>query len=108
MKQLRPTIAHIIGGAPLEVIEAVGLPNGVVLRIKQAYAEGIAQTAEYVTDECIDARAIVGDGEAVIRRMRLLEEMGVTQVSILLPRCTVAQHEERLRAFSSQVMPAFA
>jgi 5,10-methylenetetrahydromethanopterin reductase len=109
LNNIRPSIAHVIGGAPTEVLSAIGLPQDLAERIKQVYvSEGIPQAAEHVTDECIEALTIVGDGDEVARRIKLLEAAGVTQLAILLPTGNVAQHTERLKAFAGQVMPAFA
>ncbi len=106
---LRPVVAHIIGGAPTAVLQAVGLPPDLTKRIKAVYrAEGIPQAAELVTEACIDAFTIVGDEDECARRIRELESAGVTQFSLLMPPGNVDQHEQRLRAFASTVMPLLA
>jgi 5,10-methylenetetrahydromethanopterin reductase len=107
--ETRPVVAHIVGGAPLGVLQAIDLPMDNVEAIKTTYVnEGISQAAEHVTDECIDAFTIIGDSEMCINRIRSLSEAGVTQVSMLMPRGSVAQHEQRLRHFAEAIMPAFA
>ncbi len=108
MRHLRPSIAHVIGGAPMDVLAAIGLPTELVERIKAVYVkEGIPQAAEHVTDECIDALTIVGDAGYVTQRIRQLEAAGVTQMAFLLPTGTVAEHSARLRVLAEQVLPAF-
>ena len=108
MRHLRPSIAHVIGGAPLDVLLAIGLDRERVERIKSVYVgEGIPQAAEHVTDECIDALTIVGDADYVIRRIRQLEAAGVGQMAFLLPTGSVEEHRTRIRALAEQVFPAF-
>ena len=108
MRHLRPSMAHVIGGAPLDVLLAIGLDRERVERIKSVYVgEGIPQAAEHVTDECIDALTIVGDADYVIGRIRQLEAAGVGQMAFLLPTGSVAEHRTRIRALAEQVFPAF-
>lgn len=108
MRHLRPSIAHVIGGAPLDVLLAIGLDRALIERIKSVYvAEGIPQAAEHVTDACIDALTIVGNADDVIRRIRQLEAAGVGQMAFLLPTGSVDEHQARIRALAEQVFPAF-
>jgi 5,10-methylenetetrahydromethanopterin reductase len=108
MERIRPSIAHVIGGAPMDVLTAIGLPADLMTRIKDVYArEGIPQAAEHVTDECIDALAIVGNAEYVSERIRRLGAAGVTQMAFLLPVGSVAEQRQRLQALAEQVLPAF-
>lgn len=107
LKQLQTVVAHIIGGAPDNVLEAIGLPLDRIGLIKNAYREGgSTQAAEHVTEECVDSFAIVGDAEACAARIRELEQAGTTQFILLMPPGTVAQHETLLRQFATDVMPA--
>ncbi|HBY97731.1 MAG TPA: hypothetical protein DEP84_27950 [Chloroflexi bacterium] len=107
LRGLQPVVAHIIGGAPMEVLNAVGLPRETVEMIKSAYVEGIPQAAKHVTEECIDTFTIVGDAGEVARRIRTLERAGVTQVSVLMPPGTVEQHKDSIRTFADAIFPAF-
>jgi hypothetical protein len=108
MERIRPSIAHVIGGAPMDVLTAIGLPADLMTRIKDVYArEGIPQAAEHVTDECIDALTIVGNAEYVSERIRRLGAAGVTQMAFLLPVGSVAEQRQRLQALAEQVLPAF-
>jgi 5,10-methylenetetrahydromethanopterin reductase len=108
LRHLRPSIAHVIGGAPMDVLTAIGLPTELVERIKAVYAqEGIPQAAKHVTDECIDALTIVGDADYICSRIRQLEMAGVTQMAFLLPTGSVNEHSARIMALAEQVLPAF-
>lgn len=108
LRHLRPSMAHVIGGAPPDVLAAIGLPADLVERIKTVYArEGIPQAAEHVTDECIDALTIVGDAGYVCERIRQLEAAGVTQMAFLLPTGSVDEHRARVQALAQHVLPAF-
>jgi 5,10-methylenetetrahydromethanopterin reductase len=109
LHDIRPVVAHIIGGAPLGVLQAIDLPMDTVETIKAIYVdEGIDQAAKHVTEECIDAFTIIGDAQTCIERIRSLSEAGVTQVSMLMPPGSVAQYEQRLRHFADAIFPAFA
>jgi 5,10-methylenetetrahydromethanopterin reductase len=109
VERLRPTVAHIVGGAPDVVLEEAGLPMDVVGRIKSAYqADGSAEAGAHVTDECVDAFAIVGDAAECAERIRLLEQAGVTQFVFLMPRGGVDEHAERLEAFAGAVLSELA
>jgi 5,10-methylenetetrahydromethanopterin reductase len=107
IERLRPSIAHIVGGAPDSVLEAIGLPREQVAAIKAAYrVGGGAHAAEHVDEGCVDALAIVGDAGTVAARIRELERAGVTQFIQLMPGGTVEQHAAALRRFAADVMPA--
>lgn len=107
-ERLRPSVAHIIGGAPADVLEAIALPPETVSAIKSAYAEGGSEAAaEYVTRDCVDAFTIVGDAATVVGRIGLLRDAGATQFIHLMPAGSVEQHAERLERFARDVMPAF-
>lgn len=83
---VKPTIAHVIGGAPAEVLVAIGLDPAVVERVKRTYhASGPVAAAPHVTDDAVDQLAIIGDGPCVVDRIRMLARHNVTQVVVLLP-----------------------
>ncbi|MCC7359265.1 MAG: LLM class flavin-dependent oxidoreductase [Anaerolineales bacterium] len=109
LQGVRSSVAHIIGGAPDEVLENVGLDMELIRRIKEVYWKvGIAQAGELVTVDCIDAFTIIGDARAIIDRVQMLREAGVNQLSINLGDAMVEQHKQRLQAFAQAVLPAFA
>jgi 5,10-methylenetetrahydromethanopterin reductase len=106
--RIRPNIAHIIGGAPLQVMREIGLPDEVISAIKQAYARGgSSAAAEHVTDECVDAFAIVGPPEVAVERIKALEDAGATQFIFLIGSGDVDEQAGRLEQFASSVFPAF-
>lgn len=108
-RELRPVISHLVGGAPLEVLDAVGLNPDTVAQIKRVYkSDGIEASAEYVTDECIEAFTMVGDGPELVQRIRALEAAGITQIATLMPPGNTQQHRAILRRFAEAVFPAFA
>lgn len=109
LDRLRPEIAHIIGGAPDDVLEAIGLSREVVGKIKEVYwRNGIPAAAAHVTDECVDAFAIVGDGIDVAERITALDRVGVTQFSVLMPQAPIADHRRTLETFAESILPHFA
>ena len=108
LEDLKPVVAHIIGGAPDVVLEASGLDSTLVNQIKSTYfKEGIPQAARYVTADCIDAFTIVGDGPDCVRRIKALEEAGITQLAMLMPPGTQGQQKRFLKSFADSVIPYF-
>jgi 5,10-methylenetetrahydromethanopterin reductase len=108
-RELRPVIAHLVGGAPAEVVEAVGLNPETVQQIKRTYkSEGIEASARHVTDECVEAFTLVGEGPELVERIRALETAGITQIAALMPPGSAGQHRAALRRLAEAVMPAFA
>lgn len=106
---LRPTIAHIIGGAPDDMFTHLDLDLELIARLKELYREGGKELAErVVTDACIDAFAIVGDAAHCIGQIQALSDAGVDQLSVLMARGTADEHEGRLRRMAAEVLPAFA
>jgi 5,10-methylenetetrahydromethanopterin reductase len=108
LEDLKPVVAHIIGGAPEIVLEAAGLDPTTVNQIKTTYFNGgISQAAQYVTVECIDAFTIVGDGPECVRHIKELEKAGITQLSMLMPPGSVGQGKQNLQMFAESVIPYF-
>lgn len=108
LDRVRPSVAHIIGGAPSSVLDAVGLPADLVERLKADYRMGGgAAAAVHVTEECVDAFTIVGDAALCIERIRALEEAGTTQFIFLMPPGNVDSHRTLVRRLAETVMPAF-
>jgi 5,10-methylenetetrahydromethanopterin reductase len=105
---LKPVVAHIIGGAPMVVLQAVELPMETVEAIKASYAKnGTQEASKYVDEKCIDSFTIVGEVGECIRRIRLLEKAGVTQLSLLMPPGTMEQYKGKLVQFAEDIFPAF-
>lgn len=103
---LRPSIGHLIGGAPLEVLQTMGLTDAVIQGVKDAYAVGGQRaTAPYVTDEAIRAFTIVGDPGMVAGHVDALAARGITQISLLMPPGTVADYGGILERFAREVRP---
>lgn len=107
-ERLRPNVAHIVGGAPDSVLDAIGISAGLIARLKADYRRGgSAAAAVHVTDECLDAFTIVGDAGLCIDRIRALEEAGTTQFIFLMPHGTVESHTSSIRRLAEDVIPAF-
>lgn len=108
LEDLKPVVAHLIGGAPENVLGALALDPALIGRIKKAYIEeGIPQAAEFVDSTCIDAFSIVGDGPECVRRIKALEEAGITQISVLMPPGPVEQQKQHIKNLADKVIPAF-
>jgi alkanesulfonate monooxygenase SsuD/methylene tetrahydromethanopterin reductase-like flavin-dependent oxidoreductase (luciferase family) len=102
-------VAHIIGGAPDHVLEAIGLEDAQWRAIKSAYhRDGIPEAAALVDEACTDAFAIVGDAELCVERIRALERAGVTEFIFLLPKdVDVDEQRVHLERFADSVLSAF-
>lgn len=108
IQSVKRQVAHIIGGAPDEILENVGLDIDLTCRIKDVYrSEGIPQAAEYVTDDCVDAFAIVGDAKELVKRVEILKEAGVDQLSINFGDDQVKNLKLRIKAIAEAVFPHF-
>jgi 5,10-methylenetetrahydromethanopterin reductase len=107
---VRHSAAHIVGGAPLTMCEAIGLPMDDVLALKETYKnEGIPQAAKVISEELIDAFTIVGTAEQVIDRIQMMKDLGLTVFAghILTSPGTDESPEDRLRLFADTVFPIF-
>lgn len=109
LDNLRPVVGHIMGGAPEVVLRTLGFEPEFVALLKKKYSEGGPQAvAPMITDQAIDAFAIVGDADECTERIRQLEKWGVTQLSLLMPPGTTDDYAVILKAFAAEVMPEFA
>jgi 5,10-methylenetetrahydromethanopterin reductase len=110
LNAVRQSAAHIVGGAPLTMCEAIGLPMDDVLALKSVYKnEGIPQAARVISEVLIDAFTIVGTAEQVIDRVQMMKDLGVTVFAghFHTPIGTNNTQEERLRLFADTVFPKF-
>ncbi|MBW7959569.1 MAG: LLM class flavin-dependent oxidoreductase [Candidatus Promineofilum sp.] len=109
LQQVRRSVAHIIGGAPNEILQSVGMDDGLARKIKDVYwTEGIPQAAKHVTDECVDTFAMVGDAQMIIERIKTLRDAGVNQLSINLGDDRVDNFRAQITKFAESIFPAFA
>src|SRR5215470_4732618 len=67
------------------------------------HAEVGSSNAEFVTDEVVDRFCIVGPAEEQIRRLREIEEAGVTQFNIYL---MCGDEEQTVEVYGQEVTPA--
>lgn len=110
---LRHSVAHIIGGAPLEVLEAVGLTAARVRAFKEAYAAGGPAGAAPLVDSALtNDLTIVGSPGEVTERVLALAERGINQLAVLMPggrRGSHAfpdfDHRRNLERIAAEVMP---
>jgi 5,10-methylenetetrahydromethanopterin reductase len=106
--QLKSSVAHIIGGAPISVLQTIGLSDGRIDQLKKKYvAEGPAGAATLVTEEEIDLFSIVGDGKECSDKIAGLEKAGINQIGLLLNQPTAEAQQSFLRQFASEVIPYF-
>jgi alkanesulfonate monooxygenase SsuD/methylene tetrahydromethanopterin reductase-like flavin-dependent oxidoreductase (luciferase family) len=68
------------------------------------HAEVGSSNAEFVTDEIVDRYCIVGPVEEHIRRLRELQELGVTQFNIYL---MCGEEEKTVEIYGRDIIPVF-
>jgi 5,10-methylenetetrahydromethanopterin reductase len=105
---LRRSVAHIIGGAQIEVLKTIGLSDDRIKVLKEAYAAGgPVAAAPLVTDAEIDLFTIAGNADQCSAKIAQLADAGVTQVGFLLNQPTPEEQESFLTRFATDVMPSF-
>jgi alkanesulfonate monooxygenase SsuD/methylene tetrahydromethanopterin reductase-like flavin-dependent oxidoreductase (luciferase family) len=106
VENLRANVAHIIGGAPANVLQTIGLDLERIAEIKQVYVQGGPElAAPLVTSEEIDLLTIVGSAEECAARMSTLVAAGVKQIGVLLSQPTIVEQQDFLERFAAQVIP---
>ncbi|MCY3935614.1 MAG: LLM class flavin-dependent oxidoreductase [Chloroflexi bacterium] len=107
-ERLKPSVAHIIGGAPLSLLRAIGMEEGAIAALKRAYAAGgPAGAAPLVTRREIDMLTIVGTAVRVRETCERLAARGVGQIGILLTGDDAASNGRVLEDIAREVMPHF-
>ena len=108
-ERLKPSVAHIIGGAPLSLLRAIGMEEGTIDALKRAYAAGgPAGAAPLVTRREIDMLTIVGNAERVRETCARLAARGVGQIGILLTGADAGSNCRVLERIARDVMPHFS
>ncbi|WP_033290739.1 LLM class flavin-dependent oxidoreductase [Amycolatopsis jejuensis] len=103
----RGQIAHIIANAPDSALRRIGVPCVAAAAIKEAY-RGSGSAGAFVTDECVDAFAVIGDADYCRRRISYLAEVGVSQVSVLLPYDRgLDEYRVQLEVFAREIVRHF-
>ncbi len=116
VERLRPTVAHIVGGAPPEVLRAIGLSAARIAAFKEAYADGGPQGAAPLVDPPLaDALTIVGSPGEVAERVLALARAGVGHLTVLMPGGRSGSHafpdfdhRTNLRRIAEEVIPRVA
>ncbi|MCY3907156.1 MAG: LLM class flavin-dependent oxidoreductase [Anaerolineaceae bacterium] len=107
-ERLKPSVAHIIGGAPLSLLRAIGMEEGYIDDLKRAYAAGgPTGAAPLVTRREIDMLTIVGSAARVRETCERLAQRGVGQIGILLTGADADSNCQVLERIARDVMPHF-
>ena len=106
----------IVGNHVADIVERYGASSGTVPEALTDYIAGRKgydyshhgkpgnPTTEFVPDEVVDRFCVLGPVPAHLERMKELQALGVDQFAIYLMH---DQMEETLRAYASEVLPAF-
>ena len=85
LERRKPSVAHIIGGASIATLRAIGLEDELARTIKKAYDEGgQAKAAKHVPTILVEDFSIVGTPIECAERIDLLRQAGVKQFAALL------------------------
>ncbi|MHB1496613.1 MAG: TIGR03842 family LLM class F420-dependent oxidoreductase [Acidimicrobiales bacterium] len=107
----------MVGNHVAEIVERYGASSGAVPEALTSYIAGRKgydyrhhgkpgnPTTAFVPDEVVDRFCVLGPPEAHLRRLRELEALGVDQFAIYLMH---DNQEGTLRAYATEVLPAFA
>jgi probable F420-dependent oxidoreductase len=107
----------MVGNHVADIVERYGADVGAVPEALTSYIAGRKgydyshhgkagnPSTEFVPDEVVDRFCVLGPVAAHLQRMRELEAIGVDQFAIYLMH---DQKEETLRAYSTELLPAFA
>jgi 5,10-methylenetetrahydromethanopterin reductase len=105
-ERLKASISHIIGGAPVPLLTAMGLESDYVARLKAAYgAGGPESAARLVSRREIDMLSIVGSPDEVRAKIARLEARGVDQIGILISEANPAATLSAIERIANEIMP---
>lgn len=111
---LRASAGHSVANSPDAVLDALGFERGGVTAIRAAYAAGgPAATVPHVHAEMVNRFNLVDTPANLVRRLRGLEEWGITEFTVLMPAAGaggshgVAAFDQRknLERFAAEVGP---
>lgn len=106
LDRVRLNIGHLMGGAPAEVLRILGLKDDYITELKSKYQAGGPKAVEsLVTDEAISHFTLIGSPEMIAERITALSEIGVTQLSLLMPTGSTEDHARILERFYNEVRP---
>jgi len=105
-KKALPVVAFIVAGSPKQVLSRHEIPDGNVAKVVNAMAAGDFSGAfNSVTDEMIDAFAIVGTPADCAARIEKLLDTGVTQFVVGSP--IGPKKSAAIKLFAEEVIPQF-
>ena len=106
--RLKRSAAHIIGGAPRNLLTSIGLEEHYVDALKATYASGgQEEAARHVTEREIDMLSIVGDAGKVTAKIQQLAERGVDQVGVLLTEPDADSCIAVIERIAQEIIPNF-
>lgn len=103
--KVRLSTVFAIAGTPKKAMEALNLDEKTVQSIAEALNKGeLAQAANFITDEIIQAFSIIGSEDECRRAIGRLRDNGVSQVII---RPIDAEIEDVIMEFGRKIIPHF-
>lgn len=106
--RVKNSVAHIIGGAPIPLLKAIGLEENYINALKASYAEGgPSKAAQHVTAREMDMLSLVGTPDAVCEKVERLAQRGVDQVGILLTEPDTESCIAVIERIARDVIPHF-
>ena len=107
---VKPVVAFIVASSPKEILERHGIAEESVKYVRNALNEAFAkgkwkELSNAVTDEMVDAFSIAGTPDEVVERIKMLRDLGVTQMVIGSP--IGKDKAKAIRTIGKLVIPHF-
>jgi len=105
LERRKPSVAHIVGGANIPTLRAIGLEDGLINKLKEAYMEGgQTKAAKHIPTSLVEEFSIIGTPEECAERIDLLRDAGIKHFAALLG----GELEERLgflKTYAAKIIP---
>ncbi len=116
-EMLRGSAGHSIANSPDVVLDILGFEPAAIATVRAAYAAGgPAATVPHVTTDMVDRFNLVDTPQNLVGRLRLLQEAGVQEFTVLMPAVgsggshgvAAFDHHRNLERFATEVAPRLA
>jgi 5,10-methylenetetrahydromethanopterin reductase len=102
----RPSAAHILAGAPEEVLSTMKLSSKFIVELKTTYSEsGSTAAAKIVPDELVEKIAAIGKPMVIAEQINCVQDMGITELGILVNAPDIEESMRFLKKFIETVWP---
>lgn len=107
-ERMKNSTAHIIGGAPLPLLKAIGLEDEYVSTLKATYAQGGQEAAkQHVTRREIDMLSVVGSGDDVCTAIERMARHGIKVAALRMMEPELKGSLAQMERLAREVLPNF-